>query len=89
MSHDMLIILLAILLTWEFNRFLKSRRFRNLIARLKPPVSPPKPRVMKPKSEKDCPFCVADKAAGNQRGESCPHIPIPWRQRKGQGGRKK
>ena len=44
---------------------------------------------MQPKSEKDCPFCVAEKIAGNQRGESCTHLPVPWRQRKGRGGRKK
>ena len=44
---------------------------------------------MRPKSENDCPFCVAEKATGNHRGESCPHIPISWRLRKGRGGRKK
>ena len=89
MSHDLLIILLAVLLTWEFNRFLKSRSFRNCIVRLKPSTSPPKPRVMKPKSEKDCPFCVAEKAVRSQQVGSCTHLPVPWRQRKGQGGRKK
>jgi transposase-like protein len=89
MSQDLLIILLAVILAWEFNWFLKSRRFRNFIVRLKPPVSPPKPKVMKPKSEKDCPFCVAEKATRNHRVESCTHLPIPWRQRKGRGGRKK
>ena len=46
-------------------------------------------RVMQSKSEKDCPFCVAQKAAGNQRGKSCTHLPFPWDQRKGRGGRKK
>ena len=89
MPQDLLIILLAILLAWEFNRFLKSRRFRNFIARLKPPTSPPKPRAMKPKSEKDCPFCAAEKAAGNHRVVSYTHHPISWCQCKGQGGRKK
>jgi hypothetical protein len=44
---------------------------------------------MNPKSEKDCPFCVAEKAAGNYRAETCSHQPISWRQRKGRGGRKK
>lgn len=49
---------------------------------LKPPASPSKPRMMKPKNENDCPFCIAEKAAGNHRIES-------WRLRKGQDGRKK
>lgn len=44
---------------------------------------------MKPKNENDCPFCIAEKAAGNHRIESCTHPPISWRLRKGRGGRKK
>jgi len=44
---------------------------------------------MKPKSEKDYPFCVAEKATGNDRVESCTHHPVSWHLRKGRGGRKK
>jgi hypothetical protein len=35
MSKEILLILLAILLAWELIQFLKSRRFRNFIARFK------------------------------------------------------
>jgi transposase-like protein len=45
-----------------------------------------KPQVMRPKSEKDCPYCVAGKG---KPAEKKAELPQAWSQRKGNGGRRK
>jgi len=49
----------------------------------------PKPRVMKPRSEKDCPHCRKSLASGAPLSSICTHIPQPWNEKKSKRGRKK
>jgi hypothetical protein len=52
----------------------------------------PKIRQMKPKSEKDSPYCQKEQAGdkSNAGGEACSHGIIPWSEmKKGKGGRPK
>jgi hypothetical protein len=48
-----------------------------------------KPWIFKPKTDKDCPFCQAQVAGGSTPETVCAQHVIPWRMRKGPGGRKK
>ncbi len=52
----------------------------------------PKIRQMKPKSEKDCPYCQAERSGSTHESgaEVCSHAIIPWSEmKKGKGGRPK
>lgn len=60
-----------------------------LRARPKTSGKSPKPRAMKPKSEKDCPQCQEILGSGKTLKTACAHVPIPRSQKKGKGGRKK
>ena len=51
--------------------------------------STPKPRQLKPKSEKDCPQCRDALSRGERVSDTCPHVPTPWNSVKGKGGKKK
>ena len=47
------------------------------------------PRVLKPRSERDCPQCRKARESGEAAHFACSHIPIPWSQKKSKKGRKK
>lgn len=48
-----------------------------------------KPRILKPKTDKDCPCCRAQAAGGARPETICSKHVIPWSMRKRIGGRKK
>lgn len=80
------IIFVLILLYLELPRY---KKLLKLLAKPKTARKPPKPRVMKPKSEKDCPYCRKTHPIGASSLFSCRHNPVPWSQKKGKGGPKK
>ena len=51
--------------------------------------APPKLRILKPKTDKDCPCCKAQVAGGHNPETVCTEHVIPWSMRKGPGGKKK
>ena len=51
--------------------------------------STPKQRVLKPKTDLDCPYCRAEAAGGNNPAVVCTEHILPWSLRKGVGGKKK
>jgi IS1 family transposase len=57
--------------------------------RKRKPSSEPKPRVLKPKTDQDCPGCRAEAAGGNNPAVVCTEHIVPWSLRKGIGGKKK
>ena len=48
-----------------------------------------KPRVMKPRTEKDCPHCQKALASGTPISSTWTHMPQPWNEKKSKRGRKK
>jgi IS1 family transposase len=83
---DFLAILAILILWFEFYRLLRWKWIQRILKKKKGASLPHKPRVMKPKSERDCPFCVQDKG---KRKASESGLREPWRSRKGRGGPKK
>lgn len=83
---DLLVILAILIFCFELYRLLRGNWIRRFLRKRKGASLPRKPRVMKPKSERDCPFCVKEKGAHKSPQ---PGMPEPWRLRKGQGGPKK
>jgi len=83
---DLLVILAILIFCFEIYRLLRGNWLRRFLRKRKGASLPRKPRVMKPKSERDCPVCVKEKGAckSPQLG-----MPEPWRLRKGRGGPKK
>ena len=87
MDRIWLLLLVLGLLFWDLHRLYLHRAFRRWLKSWRSPARPPKPWVMKTKSELDCPFCRAEE--GHPEAEpSGPH-PLPWSQCKKRGGRKK
>ena len=83
---DLLVILGILILCFELYRLLRGNWIRRFLKKKKGAAQPRKPLVMKPKSERDCPFCVKEK--GDSKSPQ-PEMPEPWRLRKGRGGPKK
>ena len=84
---DRLLIFLAVLvLCLELYRFLRGYWIQRVLKKKREARQLRKPRVMKPKSERDCPFCVKEK---DGRGSFKPETPQAWEFRKGRGGPKK
>ena len=82
-----LIIILAILIIcFELYRLLRGYWIQRILEEKREARQLRKPRVMKPKSERDCPFCVKEKGRG---GSFKAEMPVPWGLRKGHGGPKK
>lgn len=82
MNNQLLLLLLFVLLSLELLCLSKQKWLQRLLTG--------KPRVHKPKSEKDCPCCEAAHVQGTPVSTECSHAaPISWSQRKGKGGRKK
>ena len=83
---DLLVILAILIFRFELYRLLRGNWLRRFLRKRKGASHPSIPRVMKPKSERDCPFCVKEKG---DRKSPQPRMPEPWRLRKGRGGPKK
>jgi len=75
-----------LVLIYEIYRWLRKKWIQRILAEKKKGGKPRKPPVMRPKSEQDCPHCLAEKGkeAKGSRG-----IPGAWSDRKGRGGRRK
>jgi hypothetical protein len=80
---DLLVILGILILCFELYRLMRGNWIRRFLKKKKGAAQPPKPRLMKPKSERDCPFCVKEKG---RQGSPKPEMPSAWRLRKGSGG---
>lgn len=87
MVRGWLLILVSVLLVWDFYRLYHSLALHRWLKTWHPPSQPAKPRVMKPKSELDCPECQAAKHFMDKAPP--PHLPLPWALRKKRGRRKK
>jgi transposase-like protein len=70
----------------EIYRILRRIWIRRMLAKRKSEKRTRKLQVMRPKSEKDCPYCVAGKGKPAEKRAELPHA---WSQRKGNGGRRK
>lgn len=83
---DLLVILAILIFCFELYCLLRGNLIRRFLRKRKGASLPGKPRVMKPKSERDCPVCVIGKGTCKSPPVG---MPEPWRLRKGQGGPKK
>jgi IS1 family transposase/transposase-like protein len=83
---DLLVILAILVLCLELYRLLRGHWIQRVLKKKREARLFRKPRVMKPKSERDCPFCVKEKG---RRGSFKPETPVAWGFRKGHGGPKK
>jgi hypothetical protein len=84
--EELLGILGILIVIIEIYRILRQIWIRLMLAKRKNGKRTRKPQVMQPKSEKDCPFCVAGKG---KSAEKKADLPQAWNQRKGNGGRRK
>jgi IS1 family transposase/transposase-like protein len=80
---DLLVILAILILWFELYRLLRRYWIQRILKKKREAKQLRKPRVMKPKSEKDCPFCMNEKG---KLGLSKPGRPMAWSLRKGRGG---
>ncbi len=83
---DLLVILGILVLCFELYRLLRGNWIRRFLKKKKSATQPRKPRLMKPKSERDCPFCMKEKG---RQGSPKPEKPTAWSMRKGRGGPKR
>ena len=83
---DLLLVLGILILFIEQYRLLRGYWIRRFLKKKKEAKQMRNPRVMKPKSERDCPFCMQDE--GKSKSPQ-PSMPEPWRLQKGRGGPKK
>jgi hypothetical protein len=79
-------ILGILILLFEIYRFLHGSWLRQVLQKKTDPHRSRKPRVMKPKSERDCPVCMQEQG---KHPFSKPDLPVAWSLRKGRGGPKK
>jgi hypothetical protein len=89
MRHDLLILILALVLTWELYCLVRRRGLRKLLNHRKAATDLTIPRQMKPSSENDCPMCRSGKPAMGSEGQDSHVTPLPWSAMKGRGGSKK
>lgn len=83
---DLLVIQGILILCFELYRLLRGNWIQRFLKKKKGAAQPRKPRWMKPKSERDCPFCMKEKG---RQGSPKPEMPTAWSLRKGRGGPKK
>ena len=83
---DLLVILAILALCIELYRLFAAIGSTKVLKKKREARLLRKPRVMKPKSERDCPFCVKEK---DGRRSFKPETPQSWKFRKGHGGPKK
>jgi len=86
LKNHLFAILVILVLSFELYRLLRGNWIRRFLKKKKTATQSRKPRVMKPKSERDCPFCMKDHGKSSS---SQSKTPTPWSQRKGCGGPKK
>src|SRR5574341_742298 len=84
--RNLLVILAILILLFDLYRLLRGYWLRRMLEKKKKGKRPRKPPVLRPKSERDCPFCREDKGKG---ASSKQEMPVAWRIRKGLGGPKK
>jgi hypothetical protein len=84
--EELLGIIGILIVVIEIYRILRRVWIRRMLAKRKNGKRTRKPQVMRPKSEKDCLFCVAEKG---KQAEKKAELPQAWSQRKGIGGRRK
>ena len=91
MKNNLLILPILLLLLLELYHFFHYPWVRKLLTgrcrRVK--SATPKPRQLKPKTEKDCPQCRDGLSRGEPVTDTCLHVPKPWNSVKGKGGKKK
>ena len=80
---DLLVILGILILCFELYRLFRGNWLRRFLKKKNGAAQPRKPLVMKPKSDRDCPFCVKEKS---RQGSLKPKMPSAWSLRKGRGG---
>ena len=80
---DLLVILGILILCFELYRLLRGNWIRRFLKKKKGAAQPRKPLVMRPKSDRDCPFFVKEKG---RQGSPKPEMPTAWSLRKGRGG---
>ena len=68
---DLLVILGILILGFELYRLLRGNWIQCFLKKKKWTGHPPKPRVMKAKSERDCPFCVKENGGANRLNREC------------------
>jgi len=86
LNKDLLIFIATIIILVEIYRKLRQVWQQHLKMEKKKNKPPRKPAVLRPKSERDCRFCLEDKG---RRNETKRETPISWQLRKGKGGPKK
>lgn len=86
MVRNVLVILAIVVLLIEFYRPLRKSWPRRLLEKKKAAKGLRKPRVLRPKSEKDCPVCQQEKGKCLHKHH---HVPVAWPACKGRGGRRK
>jgi hypothetical protein len=81
---DRLLKILAILISYfELYRLLRGYWIRRILKKKREAKQLREPRVMKPKSERDCPSCMKEKG---KLGSPKPEMPTAWSLRKGRSG---
>ena len=80
---NLLVTLAILILCFELYRNLRGYWIWRILKKKREAKQLRKPRMMKPKSERDCPFCVKEKG---RQGSSKPEMPMTWSLRKGRGG---
>ena len=83
--EELLRIIGILVVIIETYRMLRCFWIRRILAKRKTGKRTRKPQVMRPKSEKDCPFCGAEKG---KRAEKKSGVLQAWSQRKGNCGRR-
>lgn len=83
---DLLVILAILIFCFEFYCLIRGNCIRRFLKKKKGVAQSRKPHLMKPKTERDCLFCVKEKG---ERKSPQPGMPEPWLLRKGRGGPKK
>jgi IS1 family transposase/transposase-like protein len=86
LTNDILILLAILIVLYELYRSLRKLWLHKLLQKKKKAKPPRKPRIFKPKSERDCHFCQEEKG---KHPTAIRNLPEPWSNRKGRGGRKK
>jgi transposase-like protein len=83
---DVLVIFVVFVLFLELYRLLRGDCIRRILGKKREAKLSRKLRVLKPKSEGDCPFCVTEKG---KLESSKQDRPMAWSLRRGHGGPKK
>ena len=90
MTHKIIFLLCLFLILVQLLRYFRQKRQQNPFRAKQTTSKTPKPQMMRPKTEKDCPHCRAGIAAKPVSSVNrCQHSPIPWRQVKSRRDKKK